>query len=486
MERISTDKGEIILKKRNPNVINLADLAFGDSHKGSATDAIVRHEEASAVVRYNGGCQAGHEVMTSDGKQHIFAQFGSGMLVPGVKTHLSRFMLIDPLAMMREEKYLREVGVDDAFDRTTIDEDAIIVTPFHRAANRIREIVRGKNRHGSCGRGVGEAYADSLSDSKNMVLRAKDLTGNSYKISRKLAFIQGAKYAQVADIIEDCPEKAKIAKEIRTFTSVDAREIASRYRYFERIAKIVDAGYLTSLLQEGTVVFEGAQGVLLDPCLSFPPHTTCGNTTFANATTLLKENSYQGKITNIGLIRGYCTRHGPGPFPTEFSLISTMLNHEHNTTNEWQGPFRIGWLDIVLLKYSIEVCGGIDCLSVSHLDQLSSLSEWKAASSYVIRSGKYFREMAGFKSEDFFDCSMHGLAQRIKLAPNSGEQTKRQEFLTKLFMDNYLSPQYDRFTDMATYLHYIEKNLGAPIAITSYGPTAKDKKFLPVWEKMTK
>ena len=94
--------------------------------------------------------------MTADGRHHTFAQFGSGTFTPGVRTHLSRFVLVDPLALAAEAAHLARIGVPDALDRLTVDRDALLVTPYHQAANRARELARGEDRHGSCGMGIGE------------------------------------------------------------------------------------------------------------------------------------------------------------------------------------------------------------------------------------------------------------------------------------------------------------------------------------------
>ena len=101
-------------------------------------------------------------MVTADGRHHTFAQFGSGSFTPGVRTHLSRFVLVDPLAMAAEAAHLASVGVPDALDRLTVDRDALLATPYHRAANRARELARGRDRHGSCGMGIGETVRYAL------------------------------------------------------------------------------------------------------------------------------------------------------------------------------------------------------------------------------------------------------------------------------------------------------------------------------------
>ena len=129
----------------------IIDLGFGDAGKGLLTDFLTRRFEAGLVVRYNGGAQAGHNVVTPDGRQHTFSQFGAGTFIPGVRTILSRHGVIDPVALLVEGDVLETKGVPDVYTRLRISAQALIITPFHRAANRVREQARGADRHGSCG-----------------------------------------------------------------------------------------------------------------------------------------------------------------------------------------------------------------------------------------------------------------------------------------------------------------------------------------------
>ncbi|MDO8625348.1 MAG: adenylosuccinate synthetase, partial [Candidatus Diapherotrites archaeon] len=126
------------------------DLGFGDQGKGTVVDALARHHNVHTVIRF-GAPQAGHGVITPDGRYHIFAQFGSATFVDGVETFLSKHMVIEPWRMMAEEEALQKLGVTDAFRRTMVSASALVITPFHAAANRLREIARGDARHGSCG-----------------------------------------------------------------------------------------------------------------------------------------------------------------------------------------------------------------------------------------------------------------------------------------------------------------------------------------------
>src|ERR1019366_7260396 len=115
-------------------------MAYGDEGKGATVDFLVRKRNAGLVVRFNGGPQALHNVVTPDIRHHGFSQFGSGTFVPGVRTHLSRFMLVNPMNMMEEADHLRILGVLDALERISVDPRALIITPFQREVNRILAI----------------------------------------------------------------------------------------------------------------------------------------------------------------------------------------------------------------------------------------------------------------------------------------------------------------------------------------------------------
>src|SRR5579859_3464997 len=134
----------------------VAGMAYGDEAKGATVDFLCRDLGAGLVVRYNGGHQAAHNVVTPEGLHHTFSQFGSGSFVPGVRTHLSRFMLINPIAMLEEEEHLSLLEVTDMWARTSVHRECVVVTPYHRAFNRLQEISRGHRAHGSCGLGIGD------------------------------------------------------------------------------------------------------------------------------------------------------------------------------------------------------------------------------------------------------------------------------------------------------------------------------------------
>jgi adenylosuccinate synthase len=120
----------------------LVDLGFGDCGKGLLTDFLARHFDAGLVVRYNGGAQAGHNVISPDGRQHTFSQFGSATFIPGVKTYLSKHVVVHPRALLVEGDILVGKGVNDAFSRIRISDQTLVITPFHQAANHPRNRSR--------------------------------------------------------------------------------------------------------------------------------------------------------------------------------------------------------------------------------------------------------------------------------------------------------------------------------------------------------
>lgn len=350
------------------------DLGFGDAGKGTIVDFLARNYDAHTVVRYNGGAQAGHRVVTSDipPREHVFSQFGSGTLA-GAATHLSQHMLIDPLAMEAEAEHLQTLGIADPFERTTIDERALIVTPFQRAANRLRELARGDQRHGSCGMGIGETMADYLHYG-DRVLFAKHLRDPT-TLRARLEWLRTLNQAKVAALRPALPQTEQVDHEQAILTDPDGLEwVLDAYHAFATRARIVPGNYLPRILQRpGTVIFEGAQGVLLDEWYGFHPHTTWSTTTLAHADRLLAGAGYVGRVIRIGITRAYATRHGAGPFVTEDATLTRALPDACNGTNDWQQGFRVGWLDLVMLRYALEVVGPLDYLALTCLDRLAAL-----------------------------------------------------------------------------------------------------------------
>jgi adenylosuccinate synthase len=294
-------------------------------------------------VRFNGGAQAAHNVI-ADGRHHTFAQFGSGTF-SGVPTLLSRHMLVEPIALASESLRLAALGVPDPLSLLRIDGRALLTTPIHIAANRAREDARGASRHGSCGRGIGETAGYALEYDAPTV---SDCLRPNVLHAKLRAMV--AHYGPL------------IAPSAHRYEPI--RDLVEMYREFAAAVRIVDDIELARQARCGRLIFEGAQGVLLDEWRGFHPHTTWSTVEPRNARALLAE--IDAPAYTLGVTRTDMTRHGAGPFPTEDNTIT--IPEPHNTTGPYQGPFRRGHLDPILLRYAIEVSGGIDGLALTHLD----------------------------------------------------------------------------------------------------------------------
>ena len=340
----------------NDHVI-VVGLGFGDEGKGAVVDALCADGPVSAVVRFNGGAQAAHNVIAG-GRHHTFSQFGSGTLA-GVPTWLSRYVLVEPIALATESRELEALGVANPLSLMSIDADALLTTPFHVAANRARERARGGDRHGSCGKGIGETawYGLLAGASEGDVVEGQRVLG------------EPGPAPTVGDCLNPAVLRRKLDALARFYEPLigagpDVDELAGLYAAFADAVRITTGDEAGRLADTGRLVFEGAQGVLLDETYGFHPHTTWSTTTPRNAKALL--GGRRARV--LGVTRTYQTRHGAGPLPTEDQAVLDRFPEAHNGTGEFQGAWRAGHLDATLLRYAVECCGGIDGLAVTHLD----------------------------------------------------------------------------------------------------------------------
>jgi len=374
---------------------------FGDEGKGTMTDFLVRTFGASIVVRYNGGAQAGHNVVLPDGRWHCFSQFGSGTFIDGTVTYLSSEMLIEPRSFLIEEEALRHEGVVDSFRRTIIDANATIITPFHKMLGQIKELSRGSGRYGSCGMGVGPAVFDR---ELGLAVTLRDVLTNR-DLQLKINFLAEKKFAQAREIMER-GSSAEMQEIYDYFLELYYREdLAEIYRRFisqTGISIDMDGRFLRPALDsKQSLVFEGAQGALLDRYGGFSPYVTKTRTTFHNAekvmgaklVDLAERRRYE--IKKIGVMRAYGHRHGAGPFVTEDNRLRSVLVDPHNPANPWQQQFRVGWFDLPAIRYGLLLNEGVDFIALTNLDQLTDLEVIKVCTTYIYRGDlavldKYF------------------------------------------------------------------------------------------------
>jgi adenylosuccinate synthase len=439
-----------------PHTILVVDLAYGDCGKGTVVDYLTRRFAAHTVVRFNGGPQAAHNVVTPDGRHHTFSQFASGSFVPGVRTLLSRFVLVEPYALLNEARHLRDVGVPDALGRLWVDARCALITPCHQAANRLRELARGPAAHGTCGMGVGETMQD-LIDRPGSVLRAGQLADRAM-VARRLRAVRDAKLDQLREVVAEFrahPRGRFAADTLLDPSWIDAA--VDNYAALAHVAQIVDEHAVAGLLHgPDAVVFEGAQGVLLDEWFGFHPHTTWSTTTFANADAVLDEAGFTGRRTRLGVLRTYFTRHGPGPLVTEEPAMSARCPEPYNDDAGWQGRFRVGPFDTVAARYALKVAGPVDCLAITHLDRLSRLPP-RVCAAYEMDAPR--RRMADLPVRRPAD-----LAHQERL---TGMLGRCRPVYTSAPTQN-----------AAAFLDLIRGDLGTPIGLTSAGPTATEKRLL--------
>ena len=359
-----------------PRYAALVGLGFGDCGKGLFTDALCRRWPVHTVVRFNGGAQAGHNVVLPDGRHHTFSQFGAGSFVPGVQTLLAAAVVVHPTALLVEESFLRRAGVADALARLTISAACRLTTPYHQAAGRLRERLRGARAHGTCGVGVGETVAHSIAH-PDQALHYADLA-HPARAREKLDAIRRTLAMELEAAALDADDD-----EVRVLHDDDIAErwLAQARPLLSQVAPADESVIRARLAREGTSLFEGAQGVLLDESRGFHPHTTWSDVTPAAADAVVASAGIGERVERLGIVRAYMTRHGAGPLPTH-DVALDALAEPHNGDGGWQGRFRRGHPDAVLLRYAVEATGPLDGLMVSHLDTVDRGAPLRWCSSY--------------------------------------------------------------------------------------------------------
>ena len=431
--------------------IAVVGLGFGDEGKGSVVDALARRRGASSVVRFNGGPQAAHHVVTPEGQVHCFSQLGSALLAnPSISSFSTRRVLVEPLGLLREGDALARLVPGDPLARLHLDARSVVVTPFHRLMNRAAEVARGQGRHGSCGLGVGQAYQDALNPALPTV-RLGELR-DPERLRRKLEVIRWMKIDQVEQLQQDSsadlvPLLAELRHPDLTGATLDGyRALLRRVNFHDEVAP-----------PEGPALLEGAQGVLLDEHHGFWPHVTSSTTTFAWADEMYQEPPYR-----LGLLRAFSTRHGAGPLVAEGGP-EALLQGEHNGRNDWQGGFRVGWFDLVMARYALAAAGGVDGLGLTCLDRLRALP-WVG----IVEAWTFAGDPT--EVEDLF--AMDG-RRVLAIRPDLSPARARQERLTRALAR--CEPVVRSLPSAQALLDTVEQELGVPVVLRSWGATFEAK-----------
>lgn len=307
---------------------------FGDEGKGRLVDQIASKAQCPAVVvRYNGGAQAGHTVVTPDGKEHTFSHFGSGTLA-GASTYLSSYFIGNPFL------YAKELKTFETKPNLTYHPHMPLSTPYDMLINREVEKWRGTSKHGSCGYGISETV--------------ERLCNTPYKT---FINIDRTRYMNIVKAIRDnYIIKRLTALGIKKPTdwfmeSINCKGLLSQY--YDELNLLIKNNKkkrTESLLDYETVIFEGSQGLCLDERHRFFPHVTRSKTGLSNIDEICEKLNIKN-IEVIYVTRAYLTRHGAGPLPTEDEKL--CYEDKTNIDNDWQGSIRFGHLDIDLLTESI-------------------------------------------------------------------------------------------------------------------------------------
>lgn len=316
---------------------------FGDEGKGLMTDFLASQESRAVVVRFNGGAQAGHTVTTPEGERHVFSHFGSGTFA-GASTYLSEFFVHNPLLFFKELALLNTAG-----QRPVVyaDPKGFITTPYDMMVNQIAERRRGAGRHGSCGVGFNETIQRNQDEGFRITIA--DLL-DMEKVSGVLDLIRST---YIPARLEELGFGDEYQKSIQVFTDNGIfNNFLDDVREFHRRIGVATAQEIAAL--DLPLIFEGAQGLLLDENHQWFPHVTRSSTGLKNVVTLA--NQMGVKVLNVNyMTRCYLTRHGAGPMPGELNYLPYRdIQDRTNIPNDWQGSLRFAFLDGDLLKETID------------------------------------------------------------------------------------------------------------------------------------
>lgn len=355
-----------------PNIV-VVGAQWGDEGKGKLIDILAQY--ADYIVRYQGGNNAGHTVVVSD-EEIILHLIPSGILHKGKCCVIGNGVVLDPQALLEEIETLRLKGID-VDNNLLISDQAHIIFPYHKILDRVRESKKSSFRIGTTGRGIGPCYIDKVA---RCGIRFSDLLEADI-FRRKLKL--------------NVEEKNNILKKLYNIRGVSFEKIFEQYTDFKKKIAVYAANtpkVLNKAISEGkNILFEGAQGTLLDIDFGTYPYVTSSNTTAGGV--CAGAGVSPTKIDKIvGAVKAYTTRVGEGPFPTEFPQV--LMERVRDLGREFGAttgrPRRCGWFDSVIVRHSCLI-NGLDELAVMKLDVLDSLDEIKVCTAYRYK-GKIFKD----------------------------------------------------------------------------------------------
>ncbi|OEZ33485.1 adenylosuccinate synthase [Francisella endosymbiont of Amblyomma maculatum] len=410
---------------------------WGDEGKGKIADTLA--EKADLVVRYQGGNNAGHTLVVN-GKKTFLHLIPSGVLHQHTKCVISHGVVLDLVALDEEITRLQATGIAISAENLFVSESCTIITSYHKHLDAVRESSTSE-KIGTTGKGIGPAYEDKISRKgiKFKHLFDKDILRSRLAISltEKETLFRDLYKVEYPTLEQELDKLFVLGQKLK--------------QYAADTFSIIDQ----AITEGKNVVYEGAQGVLLDVDYGTYPFVTSSNTSVAGV--------YSGATTAgnslghvIGITKAYTTRVGEGPFPTElFDDVGKFIQHKGGEIGVTTGRIRrCGWLDLPLLKYSAK-CSNLTSIALTKVDVLSDMETLKVCIGYKYEGREIYCAYPGidlYKVESIL----------VDMEPFSIDET-----VTK---DNMPSA-------LKRYLKTIENHIGIPISSLAYGPSREQILF---------
>lgn len=418
------------MKRYNSYVV--VGTQWGDEGKGKIIDVL--SPTSDYVVRFQGGNNAGHTVMTEEGSKFVLHLLPSGIINSKGKCIIASGVVVDIEVLLQEISELEKRGKD--LSNLYIDERAHIIMPYHIMIDKAIENELGKNKIGTTQRGIGPCYNDKISRNG---IRMGDLL-DFERFSDKLKW----------NVLEKNSILTKYGLE-----TIDYESLLLKYKKIANIIapRIIDAVYeINEALNEGKkVLFEGAQALMLDVDYGTYPYVTSSSPTSGGA--CVGSGVSPNKINRVlGVMKAYTTRVGKGPFPTELS--GELENTLRSVGNEYGATTgrarRCGWLDLVIGKYAT-IINGLTDIILTKLDVLDGFDKIKVATSYII-DGKEYKSYPG------------------NLRKSKNIEIKYKEFEGWKEDISKIRKYEDLPNNCKKYIEFIEEFLDCKITLISVGP----------------
>jgi len=410
---------------------------WGDEGKGKIVDIL--SNQSDIIVRFQGGPNAGHTVVVGE-KQTILHQVPSGILHDNKKCVIGNGVVIDLETFIDEVNEVKSQGYFTDDTALLLSENAHIIMPYHKRIDIAREKLKGKNKIGTTGRGIGPAYEDKVTRNG---IRVIDIFNDEILRQKLETNLKEKNFYLKNYLNEECFDVNEIFKKFITLRDKVKKYIKNTSLYL-----------FNSLNENQKVLFEGAQGTMLDVDHGTYPFVTSSNTAAAQAS-LGSGIGPKNLDTILGIAKAYTTRVGAGPFPTELDDETGKFLRDNGgeygaTTGR---PRRCGWLDLAVIKHSAQV-NSTTHITLTKMDVLSGLKKIKVCTGYTYNG----EPLLGFPSD---------FSVLEKCVPIYDEVDGWEEDLSSV-------TKYDELPENAKkYIHYIENKTNVPIIMVSVGTRRK-------------